>query len=486
MVSNLWRKGFVLLLTLLFGGQVIAQSSCPMLVEQALHTLADECHEMGRNQVCYGNLSMSVTPKSDAPEFIFERIGDITEVIYLRALKLDAMDEVRGVWGMAMMQLQANIPDTLPGQNVTFLLFGDTEIHDVTPSERAPMQAFTLKTGLGDAACSEAPESALVIQTPSGVESVSFNVNGVDVEVGSTIVIQAQASKAMTIHTLEGAAVVTLDGTTYPVVAGTELSIPMNDQMQPDGLPTLPVPFCLARMTPMPTDVLQRDVSDAAPMPDAELAKLHLRMKEGLTPCGVPGLSNCEHALNTSVPRTWATAGQFAYEPLLQPQVHLTRPSTLGDHYVPARFCASDADRYTLPQRIAAQQRRLDRLDAMEKDFFVESAPPAPEPVVILYPQGRPERAPEAPPPVAEVYVEQPPVVEQQVVTNDNSGNSGGGESSSGGGGSSSPSAPPPAPPAVSDDDDGDRDGRRRWTPIIIIWGSRGDRDWGDNDDDDD
>jgi hypothetical protein len=300
MLSNFWRKGFVCLLTLLFVGQVAAQSSCPMLVEQALHTLANECSFVGRNQVCYGNLSLSVTPKPDAPEFVFERTGDITEVTYLRTLKLDPLDELRGLWGLAMMQLQANIPDTLPGQNVTFLIFGDTELQDLTPAAQPPMQAFTLKTGLGDAACSEAPESALMIQTPDGVESVTFNVNGVDIEVGSTIVLQAQAGRAMTINTLEGAAVVTLEGTTYPVVAGTELSIPMNDEMLPDGLPTLPTPFCLARMAPMPIDALTRDVSGAQPMADAELAKLHLRLKEGIAPCGVPGLSNCEHAIRAS------------------------------------------------------------------------------------------------------------------------------------------------------------------------------------------
>jgi hypothetical protein len=474
--SRLWCKGFVLLLTILFVGQVAAQSSCPMLVEQALQSIANECHLVSRNQVCYGNLAVNVTPRPTAPDFVFEKTGDITEVTYLRALKLDPLDEVRGIWGMAMMQLQANIPDTLPGQNVTFLVFGDTEIEDLTPVEQAPMQAFTLKTGLGDAACSEAPESAVIIQTPSGVESVQFNVNGVDIEVGSTIVLQAQAGRTMTINTLEGAAVVTLDGTTYPVVAGTELSIPMNDQMQPDGLPTLPTPFCLDRMSSMPVSPLKRDIGSAQPMADAELAKLHLRVKEGLTPCGVPGLSSCEHALNTNTPRTWATASQFASVPFLQPQPHTMNPNNPEGHYVAPRFCASDADRYSLPQRIAAQQKRFDRLDALENNYFVTVAPSAPEPIVIYYPQGLPQRAPEAPPPVAEVYVEQP-VVDQQVATSDGGSNNDGG----GGGGQSSASALPPAAPDGNSGDDDDRDGKggRRWV-IIINWGRRH---WHDHDD---
>jgi len=56
-------------------------------------------------------------------------------VAYLHALKLELSDQVNGVWGLAVMQLQPNIPDTLPGQNVTFLLFGDTEIEDLTTGQ---------------------------------------------------------------------------------------------------------------------------------------------------------------------------------------------------------------------------------------------------------------------------------------------------------------------------------------------------------------
>ena len=62
------------------------------------------------------------------------------------------------------MQLQANLPDTLPGQNVTFLLFGNVEIENavVGDSEATPeagdgdfaplttMQAFYFTSSVGD------------------------------------------------------------------------------------------------------------------------------------------------------------------------------------------------------------------------------------------------------------------------------------------------------------------------------------------------
>src|SRR5690606_20836366 len=43
-------------------------------------------------------------------------------------------------WGVALMQIQANLPDTLPGQNVTFLLFGDVTIEEEV-GEQARVEA---------------------------------------------------------------------------------------------------------------------------------------------------------------------------------------------------------------------------------------------------------------------------------------------------------------------------------------------------------
>ena len=39
-----------------------------------------------------------------------------------------------GEWGVSLMQLQANLPDTLPGQNVTVLLFGDVTLQPALAS----------------------------------------------------------------------------------------------------------------------------------------------------------------------------------------------------------------------------------------------------------------------------------------------------------------------------------------------------------------
>ncbi|MBC8100103.1 MAG: hypothetical protein H7Y11_11720, partial [Armatimonadetes bacterium] len=57
---------------------------------------------------------------------------------------------------------------------------------------RTPMQAFYFTTGIGDVACADAPDM-LLVQGPKGVR-VNLNVNGADIEIGSTIALINQTA----------------------------------------------------------------------------------------------------------------------------------------------------------------------------------------------------------------------------------------------------------------------------------------------------
>ena len=57
-------------------------------------------------------------------------------------------------WGIAVLKAQANLPDALPGQNVTFLLFGDTTVDNPSPD----MHAVTVSTRIGTTNCADVPE----------------------------------------------------------------------------------------------------------------------------------------------------------------------------------------------------------------------------------------------------------------------------------------------------------------------------------------
>jgi len=112
----------------------VAQTDCPTLVEFALNTASESCADTGRNEACFGHVNLTAEAQPDADTFDFGEIGDIVDVAAIQSLRLSTFDSQAGAWGVVLMRVQANLPDTVPGQNVTFMLFGDTEIRNAASS----------------------------------------------------------------------------------------------------------------------------------------------------------------------------------------------------------------------------------------------------------------------------------------------------------------------------------------------------------------
>jgi hypothetical protein len=277
--------------------------TCPNIVETALEVVDQSCAETGRNQVCYGSIRLSAQPKPDITNFEFRKTGDLVGVADLQKLVASPMNIEAGEWGVALMRLQANLPDTLPGQNVTFILFGDVELTPVETADTAapPMQAFYLRTGVGDARCEEAPESGLLVQTPEGAGEVVFNINGVDVQMGSTVFFQADEAEGMTVSTLEGLAYMRANGGEQIIVPGTWVRVALArlpdaaGLFQPLGLPELPRAYEeRARMLRrLPVRLLQRRIEIAPPLAREELERLLNHLRSGGALCGETPLPPC-------------------------------------------------------------------------------------------------------------------------------------------------------------------------------------------------
>lgn len=141
-MMNLFRLLWMLLmLSLLFVPVAAAQVDCPAIVRAALESVDQACTDTGRNQVCYGNIQLEATPREGAA-LSFSQAGDLAAVTDLQGLALSSMSLTDSSWGVALIKLQANLPDTLPGQNVTFLLFGNVEIeNEVGVTVEMPMTA---------------------------------------------------------------------------------------------------------------------------------------------------------------------------------------------------------------------------------------------------------------------------------------------------------------------------------------------------------
>ena len=237
-----YLRNFLILTILCVSTVIYAQDddTCSGIVDQILSDVSGICAETGRNQVCFGHMAMEVITREDIGAFQFEQVGDIADAVDIQTLKLSPLSMDGEAWGVALMRLQANIPDTLPGQNVTFVLFGDVELSNAVEadsSEARPMQAFYLTTGIGQPECASVPQSGLLVQTPQGAGEVLFSVNGVDISFGSTVFLQAQAGNEMSVRTLEGMAMVVYEEENYPVLCGTQLSVPLGEDLLPSDIP---------------------------------------------------------------------------------------------------------------------------------------------------------------------------------------------------------------------------------------------------------
>jgi uncharacterized protein YraI len=322
----------------------LAAEDCPALVQAALTATDSACISVGRNQACYGNVTLDAVPQTGAEAFTFTKPGDLVDLAVVKSLTLSSMNEAAKEWGVALMKVQANLPDTLPGQNVTFLMFGDVEIQNAAPSNiepttvsvtakgaanvrsgpatsadavgklsggqtltadgrngdstwlriqlddgtpgwvfadlvtvdgdvaalalvdpaalvppSTPIQAFYFKSGVGDSPCAEAP-NGLLIQSPAGAERVNLRVNGVELNIGSTVFLQTpngNDASEMVVSTLAGVVRVAADNVTQTVIPGAQVSVPLDANGQAAGAPSAPQPYDTQLLTPIISGMVQ-------------------------------------------------------------------------------------------------------------------------------------------------------------------------------------------------------------------------------------
>lgn len=255
-------RGLILGVLLLAGTIVVAQdSACPIFVREALDLVDQRCDGTDRNQACYGYANIEAEPQEDVAILQFESPGDIEDLALIKALQTSTM-AVPDEWGVALLRVQANLPDSLPGQNVTILLFGNVRIEDArTPEDEAarPMQAFYFQTGVGESPCLEAPQDGILVQTPEGAGRIELTVNNAVIDLGSTAFLQAVPRAQMRVAVLEGDGVITTDEAIVDIPAGQQAMLDLDE----DGLVLGPVavePYDPQEFQALPIQVLPREI----------------------------------------------------------------------------------------------------------------------------------------------------------------------------------------------------------------------------------
>lgn len=135
------RKWMLLTLLLLSTFAASAQTglkTCPVFIDEALSQLGTNCADMGRNTVCYGYNRVDASFVTEVAEDFFATPSDRAQLVSLETIQTAPLVVEQNQWGIAVMKAQVNVPGTLPGTGVTFLLLGDVSLtNTVNPEEAA-------------------------------------------------------------------------------------------------------------------------------------------------------------------------------------------------------------------------------------------------------------------------------------------------------------------------------------------------------------
>lgn len=249
-----------------------APVACDAVITQAIEQVDDICAGTGRNEACYGHDRVTAAFRAPASG-PFNAPGNRVALEALTRLETSPFDPVGNLWGIALLKVQADLPDTLPGQAITVIAYGNTTIEDAGGA--APMQAVYITTGLGGPGCETVPESGVLIQNDAEAVA-SLTVNGVELAIGSTVLVQARPNEEMTLAVLEGQVDAIALGQRTVAAAGSQIRVRLGgvnrlQPMQPPLLEMLDMNHLQRQpMTPL-LDVLPERIALPQPLTNLDL-----------------------------------------------------------------------------------------------------------------------------------------------------------------------------------------------------------------------
>lgn len=123
-----------------------------------------------------------------------------------------------------------------------------------------PWQRFDFHSGMGDAPCPVAPASGILLQTPKLSPPRHFQINGARIALSGTAWLQAQVSRGMLLHVIDGRSQVATDVGAQNVRSGkyTAIALNRNDngELVPVGAPAAPQAYDYHALTVLPVAAL--------------------------------------------------------------------------------------------------------------------------------------------------------------------------------------------------------------------------------------
>jgi len=215
----------------------------------ALGQALTDCEDISLNQVCYA--SGSVTLDGGGALTTPGQVAALDGVSGLTLVSPDADH-----WSVALLRLAVDSPT--PDLGLTLLAFGNVEIRNLTlfddavgNGDVAPALSFSSSPVPGE----DPVTGSLIVYNPSDQEPLSIGLNGADLTLVSSAVIQAQPGVNMTVTMAIGSALVqTISASDTHIfetdtvfnydfgtlIQGHQLSVPLDNSGKASGAPSHP------------------------------------------------------------------------------------------------------------------------------------------------------------------------------------------------------------------------------------------------------
>lgn len=106
--------------------------SCAPIIEQGFAQLRENCTGLENGTACFAFDKVSVT--GDAA---LSQPGDVADLAGIQTIQTAALDPALEQWGVALLNVQANVPAAMEGQGVRLLLLGDVAVENAVAPENA-------------------------------------------------------------------------------------------------------------------------------------------------------------------------------------------------------------------------------------------------------------------------------------------------------------------------------------------------------------
>ncbi len=200
----------------------------------ALSQALADCAGTALNQVCYGR--GSVTLDGGGPLAIPGQVATLDGVSGLTLVSPDPAH-----WSIALLRLAAD--SLTPDLGLTILAFGNVEINGLTLFDAtagnwdvAPALLFSSSPVPGE----DPHTGGLVLYNPNDKELLSISLNGVDLSLASSAVVEAEPGVKMTVTMATGAALVSTASGDSAAIQTQQLTVPLDAGGTAAGAPTTP------------------------------------------------------------------------------------------------------------------------------------------------------------------------------------------------------------------------------------------------------